>query len=156
LEHSKKLSGRSGAFAGISDESFFYVELGWCLLRLAFCKGGNLLKKTFLWVLFFAALLLLLFYYFGASGVDYAIIVNGEQLQGLPEVAFAAGWLLVCGLAAVGGLALVALILAGTSLVLLGAMAFFFLALLFLFSPLLVPVAAGALLIALFVRRGKR
>jgi hypothetical protein len=53
-------------------------------------------------------------------------------------------------------LALVALLLAGTSLVLLGAMAFFFLALLFLFSPLLVPVAAGALLIALFVRRGKR
>ena len=113
-------------------------------------------KKAFLWVLFIAALFLLLFYYFGASGFDHQIFVNGEQLQGLPEVAFAAGWLLVCGLAAVGGLALVALLLAGTSLVLLGAMAFFFLALLFLFSPLLVPVAAGALLIALFVRKRKR
>jgi hypothetical protein len=112
-------------------------------------------KKIFLWVLFVSAALMLLGYYFAVSGVEYSVIVNGRQVHGFPGAALATGWLLVAGLATAGALALVALLLAGTSMILLGVMAVFFLALLFLFSPLLVPVAAVVLLVALAVRKRK-
>ena len=112
-------------------------------------------KKTILWTVFVAASLMLLFYYFGASGLDYAITVNGEQISGLQGIAFVTGGLLIAGLAVVGGLALVALVLAGTSMVVLGVMAVFFLALLFVFSPVLAPVIGIAIVIALLVRKRK-
>jgi len=113
-------------------------------------------KKTFLWVMFVAAVFMLLFYYFGASAVNYSITVNGERIEGLEKVAFATGGLLVAGLAAAGALALVALILAGTSMVLLGVMAFFFVILLFVFSPVLAPVVGVAIILALVVRQRKQ
>lgn len=112
-------------------------------------------KKAFLWVVFVAAGLMLLLYYFGASSGNYTIIINGEEIGGLQGVAFATGGLLVAGLAVVGALALVALVLAGTSMVLLGVMAFFFVALLFAFSPLLAPVVGVAIIVALVVRKRK-
>ncbi len=112
-------------------------------------------KKAILWLVFVAVVLMLLFYYFGASRLDYALTVNGEEIDGLRGVAFATGGLLVAGLAVAGALALVALVLAGTSMVLLGVMAVFFLALLFAFSPVLVPVAGIALAIALAIRKRK-
>ena len=112
-------------------------------------------KKTILWLVFIAAALMLLLYCFGGSKFDYALTVNGEEIHGLPGVAFATGGLLVAGLAGAGALALVALVLAGTSMVLLGVMAVFFLALLFAFSPVLVPVVGVAIVIALVVRKRK-
>lgn len=112
-------------------------------------------KKAFLWIVCVAAALLLLFYYYGASGIDYSVTVNGEEIHGLQEVAFATGGLLVAGLAVVGVLALVALVLAGASMVLLGVFAFFFLGLLFLFSPFWVPVAGFAIVIAFLYRKRK-
>ena len=112
-------------------------------------------KITVLWLVFVAAALTLLVYYFGGPRVDYALTVNGEEIHGLPGVAFATGGLLVAALAGAGALALVALVLAGTSMILLGVMAAFFLALLFAFSPLWAPVAGVALVIALVVRRRK-
>lgn len=112
-------------------------------------------KKAFLWVVFIAAVLMLLVYYYGASGIDYTITVNGEEIHGLQEVAFATGGLLVAGLAVVGVLVLVALVLAGASMVLLGVFAFFFLGLLFLFSPVWVPVAGFAIVIAFLYRKRK-
>ncbi len=112
-------------------------------------------KNIILWLVFVAASLMLLFYYFGASGLDYAITVNGEPIGGLQGMAFATGGLLIAGLAVVGGLALVALVLAGTSMVLLGVMAFFFLVLLFVFSPVLAPVVGVAIVIALLLRKRK-
>jgi hypothetical protein len=112
-------------------------------------------KKIFLWILFVSAALMLLMYYFAVSGIEYSIIVNDRPVHGFPGVALATGWLLVVGLATVGALTLVALVLAGTSMILLGVMAVFYLALLFLFSPLLVPVAAVVLLVALFARKRK-
>ena len=112
-------------------------------------------KKAFLWVVFVAAGLMLLLYYFGASSSNYTIIINGEEIGGLRGVAFATGGLLVAGLAVVGALALVALVLAGTSMVLLGVMAVFFVALLFAFSPLLAPVVGVAIIVALVVRKRK-
>lgn len=112
-------------------------------------------KKTILWLVFIAAALMLLLYYFGAAKFDYTLTVNGEEIHGLPGVAFATGGLLVAALAGAGALALVALVLAGTSMVLLGVMAVFFLALLFAFSPVLAPVVGVAIVIALVVRRRK-
>ena len=112
-------------------------------------------KKTILWLVFVAASLMLLFYYFGASGLEYALTVNGEEIDGLWGVVFATGGLLIAGLAVVGGLALVALVLAGTSMVLLGVMAVFFLALLFAFSPVWAPIVGIALAIAFAVRKRK-
>ena len=112
-------------------------------------------KKAILWVVFFAAVAALLFYYLGAGQVDYAITENGERLGGLQGIAVATGGLLIAGLAVVGALALVALVLAGTSMVLLGVMAFFFTALLFAFSPLLAPVVGIAILVALVFRKRK-
>lgn len=109
-------------------------------------------KKTILWLVFIAAALMLLWYCFGAAKCDYALTVNGEEIHGLPGVAFATGGLLVAG---AGALALVALVLAGTSMVLLGVMAVFFLALLFAFSPVLAPVVGVAIVIALVVRKRK-
>ncbi|MFA6283443.1 MAG: hypothetical protein WC633_04825 [Desulfurivibrionaceae bacterium] len=114
-----------------------------------------MLKKAFLWAVFVVAGLLLLIYYYGAAGIDYSITINGEEIHGLQEVAFATGGLLVAGLAVVGVLALVALVLAGASMVLLGVFAFFFLGLLFLFSPVWVPVAGFAIVIALLYRKRK-
>jgi len=112
-------------------------------------------KKAILWVVFVAAVAVLLFYYLGAGQVDYAITVNGEQLGGLQGIAVATGGLLITGLAVVGALALMALVLAGTSMVLLGVMAFFFTALLFAFSPLLAPVVGIAIIVVLVVRKRK-
>lgn len=114
-----------------------------------------MLKKAIPWLVFTAAALMLLFYYSGAPRVDYALTVNGEEVHGLQGVAFATGGLLVAALAGAGALALVALVLAGTSMVLLGVLAVFFLALLFAFSPVLAPVVGVALVIALLVRRRK-
>ena len=112
-------------------------------------------KKIVPWLVFAAAALMLLFYYSGAPRVDYALTVNGEEVHGLPGVAFATGGLLVAALAGAGALALIALLLAGTSMVLLGVMAAFFLTLLFAFSPVLAPVVGVALVIALLVRKRK-
>ena len=70
-------------------------------------------KKAFLRLLFFGVLFLLLFSYCGASGVEYSITVNGEEIHGLQGVACATGGLLAAGVAVVGVLALVALVLAG-------------------------------------------
>ncbi len=112
-------------------------------------------KKAILWLVFVAAAFMLLFYYLDAAQVDYSITVNDEQLGGLQGVAFATGGLLVGGLAVIGALALVALVLAGTSMVLLGVMAVFFLALLFAFSPLWAPVVGVAIIVALVVRKRK-
>lgn len=112
-------------------------------------------KKTIPWLVFVAAALMLLLYYFGAPRVDYALTVNGEEIHGLPGVAFATGGLLIAALAGAGALALIALVLAGTSMILLGVMAAFFLVLLFAFSPVLAPVVGFALVIALVVRRRK-
>lgn len=112
-------------------------------------------KKAIPWLVFAAAALMLLWSYFGAPRVDYALTVNGEEIYGLPGVAFATGGLLAAALAGAGALALVALVLAGTSMILLGMLAAFFLALLFAFSPVLAPVVGVALVIALLVRRRK-
>ena len=112
-------------------------------------------KKAFPWVVFVAAGLMLLLYYFGASSDNCSIIINGEEIGGLRGVACVTGGLLVAGLAVVGALALVALVLAGTSMVLLGVMAFFFVALLFVFSPVWAPVAGVAIIVALVVRKRK-
>ena len=112
-------------------------------------------KKAILWVVFVAAAFMLLVYYLGAAQVDYSITVNGEQIGGLQGVAFATGGLLVAGLAVVGAMALVALVLAGASMVLLGVMAVFFLALLFAFSPVWAPVVGVAIIVALVVRKRK-
>lgn len=118
-------------------------------------KESNVFKKTFLWGVFIAAAVMLLFYYFGASRVNYSVTVNGQEINGLQGAVFATGGLLVAGLAVVGVLALVALVLAGTSMVLLGVMAFFFLILLFVFSPVLAPVAGVAIVLALVFRKRK-
>lgn len=113
-------------------------------------------KKAFPWVVFVAAGLMLLLYYFGAStSGNCSIIINGEEIGGLRGVACVTGGLLVAGLAVVGALALVALVLAGTSMVLLAVMAVFFLALLFAFSPVLAPVVGVAIIVALVVRKRK-
>jgi hypothetical protein len=114
-----------------------------------------MLKKTFLSILCLAAALILLVYYFGASTGNYSITVNGEEVHGLQRLVFATGGVLVAGLALVGALLLVVLVLAGTSLVLLGIFAFFFLGLLLIFSPALVPVAAVALVVAFIFRKPK-
>lgn len=111
-------------------------------------------KKAFPWVVVVAAGLLLLFSYYGAGG-GYSITVNGEEIHGLQEVAFATGGLLVAGLAGLGILALAALVLAGASMVLLGLFAVFFLGLLFLFSPVWVPVAGIAIVLAFAFRKRK-
>lgn len=113
------------------------------------------MKKAFLWVVFGAAVLMLLFHYYGASGIDYSVTVNGEEIHGLQEVALATGGLLVVGLAVLGILALAALVLAGASMVLLGVFAFFFLGVLFLFSPVWVPVAGLVIVIAFAFRKRK-
>lgn len=112
-------------------------------------------KKIFWWTVFVGAALMLLFYCFGASRGNYSVTVNGEAIHGLQGAVFAMGGMLAAGLAAVGILAFVALVLAGTSMVLLGAMAFFFLILLFVFSPVWVPVAAVAIVVALIFRKRK-
>ena len=112
-------------------------------------------KKVFPWLVFVAAGLMLLMYYFGASSDNCSIIINGEEIGGLRGFACVTGGLLVAGLAVVGALALVALVLAGTSMVLLGVMAFFFVALLFVFSPVWAPVAGVAIIVALVVRKRK-
>lgn len=113
-------------------------------------------KKAFPWVVFVAAGLMLLLYYFSASrSGNCSIIINGEEIGGLRGVACVTGGLLVAGLAVVGALALVALVLAGTSMVLLGVMAVFFLALLFAFSPVLAPVVGVAIIVALVARKRK-
>ena len=109
-------------------------------------------KKTFLWAVFIGAALMLLFYCFGGAG-NYSVTVNGEDIHGLQGAVFAMGGLLTVGLAAIGVLALVALVFAGTSMVLLGVMAFFFLILLFVFSPVWVPIAGIAIVIALIFRK---
>lgn len=110
-------------------------------------------KKIFLWGVFVAAVLMLLVYYLGAAHVNYSISVNGEPIHGLQKIIFAAGGVLVAGLAAMGDFAFVALVLAGTSMVLLGVMAVFFLGLLFIFSPLLAPVAGVVIIVALIARK---
>lgn len=112
-------------------------------------------KKAFLWMVFVAALLMLLAWYFGASGGNYSITINGEEVNTLQKVALATGGLFVAGLAVVGLLALAALVLAGTSMVLLGIFAFFFLGLLFVFSPVWVPVAGVAIVLAFVFRKRK-
>ena len=112
-----------------------------------------MLKKFFLWGVFAAAVLMLLAYYFGAANIDYSISVNGEPVHGLQKIIFAAGGVLVAGLAAMGAFAFVALVLAGTSMVLLGVMAVFFLGLLFIFSPVLAPVIGVVIVAALIVRK---
>ena len=114
-----------------------------------------MLKKTFLLILCLAAALILLVYYFGVSTGNYSITVNGEEIHGLQRLAFATGGLLVAGLAMVGALVLVALVLAGASVVLLGIFAFFFLGLLLIFSPALVPFAAVAMVVAFIFRKPK-
>jgi len=110
-------------------------------------------KKIFLWGVFVAAVLMLLVYYLGAAHVNYSISVNGEPIHGLQKIIFAAGGVLVAGLAAMGAFAFVALVLAGTSMVLLGVMAVFFLGLLFIFSPVLAPVAGVVIIVALIARK---
>jgi len=110
-------------------------------------------KKAFLWMVFVAALLMLLVCFFGASGGNYSITINGEEVNTFQKVALATGGLFVAGLALVGVLALVALVLAGASLVLLGVFAVFFLGLLFVFSPVWVVVGGVAILMALFFRK---
>ena len=112
-------------------------------------------KKAFPWVVCVAAGFVLLLYYFGASSGNCSIIINGEEIGGLRRVACVTGGLLVAGLAVVVALALVALVFAGTSMVLLAVMAVFFLALLFAFSPVWAPVAGVAILVALVVRKCK-
>lgn len=112
-------------------------------------------KKAFPWVVFVAAGLMLLLYYLGASSGNCSIIINGEEIGGLRGVACVTGGLLVAGLAVVGALALVALVLAGTSMVLLAVLAVFFLALLFAFSPILAPVVGVVIIVALVVRKRK-
>lgn len=112
-----------------------------------------MVKKIFLWGMFVAAVLMLLVYYWGAADIDYSISVNGEPIYGLQKIIFAAGGVLVAGLAAMGAFAFVALVLAGTSMVLLGLMAVFFLGLLFIFSPVLAPVVGVVIVIALIVRK---
>jgi len=109
-------------------------------------------KKAFPWLVVIAAGLGL-FYYFGALQGNYSITVNGEELHGLQGAVLAMGGLLGVGLAVVVALALVALVLAGTSMILLGVLALCFLGLLFVFSPMLAPVAGVALVIALIVRK---
>ncbi|MBU4117803.1 MAG: hypothetical protein KJ555_03490 [Proteobacteria bacterium] len=110
-------------------------------------------KKIFLWGVFVAAVLMLLVYYLGAAHVNYSISVNGEPIHGLQKIIFAAGGVLVAGLAAMGAFAFVALVLAGTSMVLLGVMAVFFLGLLFIFSPVLAPVVGVVIIVALIARK---
>ena len=110
-------------------------------------------KKLFLWGVFLAAVLMLLVYFLGAANIDYSISVNGEPIHGLQKIIFTAGGVLVAGLAAMGALAFVALVLAGTSMVLLGVMAVFFLGVLFIFSPVLAPVVGVVIIIALIVRK---
>ncbi|MBU3937848.1 MAG: hypothetical protein KKD53_09960 [Proteobacteria bacterium] len=110
-------------------------------------------KKIFLWGVFVAAVLTLLVYYLGAAHVNYSISVNGEPIHGLQKIIFAAGGVLVAGLAAMGAFAFVALVLAGTSMVLLGVMAVFFLGLLFIFSPVLAPVVGVVIIVALIARK---
>jgi hypothetical protein len=112
-------------------------------------------KKAFPWIVFAAALLMLFVCYFGASGGNYSITINGEETNTLQKVALATGGLFVAGLAVVGLLALAALVLAGTSMVLLGIFAFFFLGLLFVFSPVWVPVAGAAIVLAFVFRKRK-
>ena len=114
-----------------------------------------MLKKTFLLILCVAATLMLLLYYFGASTGNYSITINGEEIHGLQRLAFATGGLLVAGLAMVGAMILVALVLAGASVVLLGIFAFFFLGLLLIFSPAWVPVAGVAIALAFIFRKPK-
>jgi hypothetical protein len=110
-------------------------------------------KKAFLRLLFFGVLFLLLFSYCGASGVEYSITVNGEEIHGLQGVACATGGLLAAGVAVVGVLALVALVLAGASMVLLGVFAVVFLGLLFVFFPVWVVVGGVVILMALVFRK---
>lgn len=118
-------------------------------------RERGVFKKAFLWGLFVAAALMLLLHHFGVSGVHYAITVNGEEIHTLPGAAFAMGGLLVAGIAMAGVLALVALVLAGTSMVLLGVFAVFFLILLVVFSPVLAAFAGIAIAVALAVRKRK-
>jgi hypothetical protein len=118
-------------------------------------QGEGVFKKAFLWIVFVAALLMLLVCYFGVSGGNYSITINGEEVNTLQKMALATGGLFVAGLAAVGLLALAALVLAGTSMVLLGIFAFFFLGLLFVFSPVLVVVAGVAIVLAFVFRKRK-
>lgn len=112
-------------------------------------------KKAFLWAVFVAAALMLWVYYLGASSGNYSITINGEEIHGLQRLAFATGGLLVAGLAVVGALVLVALVLAGASMVVLGVFAFFFLGLLLMFSPVWVPVAVVAVVLAFVFRQRK-
>ncbi len=112
-------------------------------------------KKAFLWIVFVAAMLMLLVYYFGAADGGYSITINGEELHSLQGVAFATGGLVVAGLAVVGALALVALALAGASMVIVGVLAFFFFGLLLVFSPVWVPVAGVAIILAFVFRKRK-
>jgi hypothetical protein len=112
-------------------------------------------KKVFLSILCVAAVFTLFVYYLGVSSGNYSITINGEEIHGLQRLVFATGGLLVAGLAMVGAMILVALVLAGTSMVLLGIFAFFFLGLLLIFSPAWVPVAGVAIVIAFIFRKPK-
>jgi len=108
-------------------------------------------KKILPWAVFCAAMFILFGYYFG----NYSITINGEEIHGLQGVAFATGGLFVAGLAVVGAMILVALVLAGASMVLAGLFAFFFLGMLCIFSPVWVPVAVVAIGIAFVFRKRK-
>ena len=114
-----------------------------------------MLKKTFLAILCVIATLMLLSYYFGASTGNYSLIVNGEEIHGLQRLLFATGGLLVAGLAMLGALVLVALVLTGASMVFLGLFTFCFLGLLFILSPAWVPVAGLAIVLAFIFRKRK-
>jgi len=122
---------------------------------LPLMKESRMFKKISVWGVVVAAVFMLLAYYFVAAKVNYSITVNGEEIHGLQEVVLAAGGVLAAGFAVLWGLALVALILAGTSMVLLGMFAICFLGVLFIFSPVLMPVAGCAIVIALIVRKRK-